>query len=257
MDEKIYDKSSHLLRAETLLKKNDLSSLRYASLEMRYLLEAHVYERLLKEVNELPRSIIEKWEPNKAMKMLSMFDELADMDLKITLTEQDGSNPIEIEYHNLKNSDLSKLYNTLGSFLHLPQPSKSENYKIDKNKLIKICETLRKLTTGNLIIVKTHYDNFECEACKAPILFTYKYASSHDSITCQNEQCKTEHFIEHKDEAFNFGSKIICNCLKCDSDLMIFYSKLKFGEHVKCSTCSTEYRVDPYLNCLETPDGPS
>lgn len=257
MDGKVYDKAKHLKNAEKLLEKDDLSSLRYASLEMRYALEAHVYERLLKEAEELPRSIIEKWEPNKAMKMLSMFDELADMDLKLTISEQDGSNPIEIIYNNIKNSDLSKFYNTLGSFLHLPQPSKSENYKIDRNKILKILETLKKLTTGNLIIVKTHYNSFECEACNLPILYTDKYATNHDTITCQNDQCKVEYFIEHKDDIFNFGSKLVCNCPKCNSDLGIFYSRLKFGERIKCTTCAAEYRIEPFLFHLAQPNGTS
>lgn len=254
MDERTYDKSKHLLTAEKLLENDDLSSLRHASLEMRYALEAHVYERLLKEADELPRSIIEKWEPNKAMKMLSMFDELADLDIKITVSEEDGSNPIEIIYNNLKNSELSKHYNTLGGFLHLPQPSKLDIYKPKKNKLLEILETLKQLTTGNLIIVKTQYSSFECQACNRPILYTDKYLSSHDKITCQNDQCKVEHFITHENNTLSFGSKIMCKCAKCESQLFIFYSNLKFGEHVKCSNCSTKYRVDPYLSVIAESD---
>ncbi|NWD84098.1 hypothetical protein HX891_27275, partial [Pseudomonas reactans] len=87
MNVKPYNKRKHLARAKLLLKNNELSSLRHASLEMRYFLEAHVYERLLKDADQLPKSIIQKWEPNKAMKILSMFDKLADMDLTLTISE--------------------------------------------------------------------------------------------------------------------------------------------------------------------------
>lgn len=246
MDAKPYNKRKHLARAKVLLKKSDLQSLRHASLEMRFFLEAHVYERLLKDADQLPKSIIEKWEPNKAMKMLSMFDRLADMDLQLTISEPDGSSPFTIKYNNIKNSDLSKIYNTLGSYLHLPQPFKAKSYHISKDKLTTIFSTLKKLIFGNLIIIKTHYDTFECEACHHQILFTSWYATNHDKITCQNDQCKVEYFIERGTESFRFGSKIACTC-SCGAELEIYHSKLKIGEIIKCSLCLAKYQVDPYL----------
>lgn len=213
---------------------------------MRYFLEAHVYERLLKDADQLPKSIIEKWEPNKAMKMLSMFDMLADMDIKLTLSEQDGSNPTIIQYNNIKNSELTKIYNTLGSYLHLPQPSKAKAYQVNKDKLLTIFNTIKKLIKGNLIIIKTDYDTFECEACQHKILFTSWYAKNHDTITCQNDQCKVEYFIERDAENFWFGSKIACTC-SCGAELELFHSKLKIGELIKCSICLIEYQVVPHL----------
>lgn len=205
-----------------------------------------MYERLLKDADQLPKSIIQKWEPNKAMKMLSMFDKLADMDLKLTITEHDGSSPITIQYNNIKNSELTKIYNTLGSYLHLPQPSKAQNYHINKEKLLKIFDTIKTLIQGNLIIIKTNYDSFECESCHQPILFTTWYVTNNESIICQNDSCKVEHFIERYDGGCRFGSKIACTCT-CGAELEIFHSQFKIGQIIKCSSCSVEYRVNPNL----------
>lgn len=242
-----YDKPDHLSRASRLLLENDLPSLRYACLEMRYFLEAHVYERLLKGADEIPKSIFQKWEPNKAMKMLSMFDDLSDMDLQLVISEQDGSNPMTIKYNNIKNSELNKYYNTLGSFLHLPQPSKIKDYTVDKAKLIKIHDALSRLLDGNLIIIKTAYEDFKCEKCSATILYTKKYLQNNDRINCQNTNCNTLHFIEHHVDQIKIGARILIPCSSCNHDMSIFYSDLVFDAEVNCDHCPRSYVIRPTL----------
>ena len=241
MDVKNYDKIFHLNNARSFLIHGDTQSLRYASLEMRYLLEAHVYERLLKGVDTLPKSIIDKWEPNKAMKMLSMFDKYADMDLRLTISNQDGSDSLVIDSPNIKNSLLTSYYNTLGGFLHLPQPTKAAGYQVNKLKLNEIFVALERLTTGNLIIYAIPYESFECEACEQPILYTSHYVENNKTIICQNDKCKNEHHILLEDDLIKFGSIVLAPCGECQADLKIFYSELKEGTKVKCEECLTEY----------------
>ena len=96
-----YDKNSHFNNAKVLLKNDDLQSIRYACLELRYFIEAHVYERLFAEVDVLPKTVIETWQPNKAIKFLAMFDDLADKDLVVSLSANDGKDLTKIEYNNL------------------------------------------------------------------------------------------------------------------------------------------------------------
>lgn len=242
-----YDKTEHLSRASSLLLNDDLSSLRYACLEMRYFLEAHVYERLLSGADEIPKSIFQRWEPNKAMKMLSMFDELSDMDLQVTISERDGSNPISIKYNNIKNPELSRYYNTLGSFLHLPQPAKIKDFTIVKAKILKIHTALSRLLDGNLIIIKTAYENFECEKCGATILYTQKFVENHDRIHCQDTNCNTLHFIEHEAGRVKFGARILVPCSGCNLDMSVFYSDLEFEAEIHCENCPKSYVVRPTL----------
>ncbi|EOW9299295.1 hypothetical protein ACN25S_003677, partial [Vibrio cholerae] len=85
-----YDKNFHFNNAKMLLEKDDLQSIRYACLELRYFIEAHVYERLYQETDILPQTVIETWQPNKAIKFLAMFDELADKDLVMSVYGEDG-----------------------------------------------------------------------------------------------------------------------------------------------------------------------
>ncbi|NWC10575.1 hypothetical protein HX776_17365 [Pseudomonas agarici] len=241
MDKRTYDKTFHLDNARKLLEEEESQQLRYASLELRFLLEAHVYERLLNGVDSLPKTIIEKWEPNKAMKMLSMFDQYADMDLRLTISNANGTEPLVINSPNIKNSLLTSYYNTLGSFLHLSQPTKAKDYKINKPKLNEIFLALERLTTGNLIIYGIPYENFECEACGKPILYTSHYVKNNKSILCQNDQCKNEHRILIEDGMIKLGSKIMAPCGKCGKDLEVFISRLEEGSKLKCAYCFTGY----------------
>lgn len=39
-----YEKDLHYEKAKSLLESNDLQALRYACLELRYFIEAHVYQ---------------------------------------------------------------------------------------------------------------------------------------------------------------------------------------------------------------------
>jgi len=251
LEVKAYDKIFHLNNARAFLERDDTQSLRYASLEMRYLLEAHVYERLLRGVEELPKSIIDKWEPNKAMKMLSMFDQYADMDLRITVSNEDGSESLTIDSPNIKNSLLSSYYNTLGSYLHLPQPTKSVGYRVNKEKLNEIFITVERLTTGNLIIYCIPYENFECESCYKPILYTKNYVTNNKTIICQNDNCRNEHHILLEDDLVKFGSKVYVPCGRCQTDIEIFYSQLKVDTKVKCSSCKIEYKGDLVFSAMD------
>lgn len=247
-----YNKIAHLENARKLAEKDDTSSLRYASLELRYFLEAHVYERLSHEIQDLPQSIIETWQPQKAMKILSMFDEHADKDINVQITNQDGSECIKIEYNNIKNSKLNSYYNALGNFLHLPEISKLELYKFNKTKLIKIMKDLERLTAGNLITIKQKFDNFKCNDCASPIMYTMYYISNNDKITCQNSNCNTVYEIDHNEESgtINFGSSISFPCESCKNEMKAKILTIKPGDIIKCKNCLSEYMADLHLRIL-------
>ena len=204
-----YDKNFHFTNAKVLLEKDDLQSIRYACLELRYFIEAHVYERLFAETEVLPKTVIETWQPNKAIKFLAMFDDLADKDIVVSLSANDGKDLAKIEYNNLSIKELNKLYNSLGSYLHLPMPKKISTYTINKSKVTNILGKLERVTKGNLIIMNAKYEKFSCEACHSDITFTRKYVEENDSIKCQNDQCGIEHGIRINENSVEFGSKYV------------------------------------------------
>jgi hypothetical protein len=237
-----YDKNIHFSNAATLLENDDLQSIRYACLELRYFIEAHVYERLYRETEVLPKQVIDTWQPNKAIKFLSMFDELADKDLVLSVHDGDGSELTEITYNNLSIKELNKLYNSLGSYLHLPMPKKVSSYSIKKNNIIKILSKLDRVTKGNLMIVSKAYDKFACQACDSDIVFTRKYVEDNDSIKCQNDNCGIEHAIKVNDNLVEFGAKYIFDCGGCKDQVSVFHSDIKDLYAFQCDNCEMQYQ---------------
>ncbi len=242
-----YEKDAHYDKARSLLKSDDLQSLRYACLELRYFIEAHVYQQLLAGAEEIPRTIIETWQPNKAIKLLSDFDDLADKDLHLSIFSGDGELQDKITYNNIPIKDLNKLYNSLGSYLHLPMPKKLADYRIDKNKIIKIFDQLERLTTGNLMVVKGNYEFFQCEACGENILYTQHYVKLNESIACQNDSCRIEHAIRTSENSVSFGARYVFECGVCHKEASVFFSKIEDGFKFKCDHCETEYTFEMSL----------
>lgn len=238
-----YNKQYHFDNAKSLIKAGDNGSLRYACLELRMLIEAHVYQRLLLEIGQLPQSIINTWQPNKAVKLHAMFDKYADMDLCITLGEPNDE--LKITYNNIKSNDLSKIYNTLGGYLHLPTPQKIKSYDIDKEKIITIYDRLERILAGNIIIIKTEYKTFDCRQCGESVLYTDHYLESHHKISCQNEACELEYAINRSEENFKFSTDIQnFSCSTCASTILIPYKHIEDGHQFKCLTCDAGFRFE-------------
>jgi hypothetical protein len=248
-----YDKNFHFSNATALLGNDDLQSIRYACLELRYFIEAHVYERLYRETEILPKQVIDTWQPNKAIKFLSMFDELADKNLVLSVHDADRSELTEIKYNNLSIKELTKLYNSLGSYLHLPMPKKVSTYTIKKTKIIEILHKLERVTKGNLMVVAKAYDKFACQACNSDIIFTQKYAEENESIKCQNDNCGIEHAIKVNGTSVQFGAKYIFDCGgdNCNEQVSVFHSHIKNLFVFQCDSCEMQYKFELTLRGVE------
>lgn len=239
-----YDKIVHFNNAKSLINKGDAQSLRYACLELRFLIEAHVYQRLLREIDDLPRTVINTWQASKAVRLHSKFDKYADMDMHILLTSPSGES-MDIHYNNIKYSELNKIYNALGSFLHLPMPEKIQNFVIEKSKINEFLSKLERLTTGNLIVYKIDYKAFCCTGCGKNILYTDHYVETNKSIACQNDNCDFEYAIifENGKGEFSLDYKGV-SCHVCNNQIPVPYSIIEDGYEFKCSSCSAEFRFE-------------
>ncbi|MDW2777445.1 hypothetical protein [Pseudomonas sp. BEA3.1] len=248
-----YDKEFHFNNAKALIETGDSQQLRYACLEMRMLIEAHVYQRLLSEVDELPKSIINTWQANKAVRLHCEFDRYADMDMHLEIKNPDGSDLFDISYHNLKKSELNKIYNALGSYLHLPMPEKLESYVIEKESISDMLSKLERVVSGNLIINKVKYEAIECSGCGKPIVFTQYYLETHNSITCQNDNCKLEYAIHDKGESVELSLDYRgFSCHVCHNEISLPYSKIADGFNFQCGSCSTDFKFELQIR-TETP----
>ncbi|EHH1078636.1 hypothetical protein J7I01_004323 [Vibrio parahaemolyticus] len=246
---KIYDKRYHYQNAKELLEKEDECSLRYACLEMRYLIEAHVYERLLHGIDDLPKSVINTWQPNKAMKMLLAFDDLADKDIVVKILDPDSGEQAEIRYNNIPVKELNKLYNSLGSYLHLPTPKKSRNSNFKKTKVLGFFEKLSRVVDTELIIKSVDYRHFHCAECNKPILYTEYYVRNNSSIKCQNEACDIEYGIRMDGNKGSFDSSYIFKCCICSKPVSVYHSHISDGFEFSCNDCNTNYSFELEIRC--------
>jgi hypothetical protein len=248
-----YDKAFHFNNAKALIEAGGSQQLRYACLEMRMLIEAHVYQRLLREVDELPRSIINTWQANKAVRLHCEFDKYADMDMHLEIKNPDGSSLDDFNYNNLKKSDLNKLYNSLGSYLHLPMPEKVESYVIEKEAISGMLSKLEKVISGNLIVYKVKYESIECSECGKGIVFTQHYLETHNTIICQNDNCKLEYAIHDKGESTQLSLDYRgFSCHVCHNEISLPYRKIADGFSFQCSSCSTDFKFELQIR-TETP----
>ncbi|MHC5192715.1 hypothetical protein ACYSUW_03055 [Pseudomonas frederiksbergensis] len=239
----IYDKTTYLANAKRFVELGDDNALRHACLELRYLIEAHVYKRLLQDADTLPATIINTWQPYKAIKLLHQFDSLADQNLIVELSNEDSVEKTTINYNNLTIKEITRHYNDLGGFLHLPQPKKSDEYKLNKQKIMNIYQKLASITEGNLIIYKIIYDSFECERCSLPVVFTTHYAMNNEYIDCQNDQCAEKHIIKIDGDKIWFSAHYELNCT-CGQPIRVLRSEIKDGHLFDCAKCNNKYSFE-------------
>lgn len=240
-----YQVKPHLDRAKTFLLSDDVDSLRYASLELRLAIEAHVYNQLKATMDKIPESVINTWQPQKAIKLLCEFEETADMDLHVTVrNEGEDEDVINVEYKNIKSKDLNKWYNSIGSNLHQPTIRNAENYKINKKKLIDLHMELERIQGYGLIAFSRPYRTINCEACHKDILYNDFYIKEHSKLECQSQGCKNYYLIKTATDGITeFTCSARINCWACNEQMSFNFFELNEGFLFKCKPCGREYEV--------------
>lgn len=241
-----YDFKEHISNAKRLYEIGDNTSLRYCALELRFAIECHVYIQLRAGLGKIPETVINTWQPPQAIKSLCMFEETADQDLKVTIT-CDDSYEITASYKNIKYKDLSKWYNTLGSFLHQPTIKKQE-FQVDKNKLSSILAKLAELCDQQLITFHRGYEQIKCEKCKKEIIFTKDYVKKHNKIDCQNAGCPNFVIIrlapDGKYESFQSAG---VPCFICGERIHISLCDMKDGAEFYCKKCKNKHVIKKFI----------
>lgn len=125
-----FDKRSCYARARNILDTGDDFTLRYACLELRFCIEAITYDKLRFYAPRLPVLVIETWQPPQAMKALVQIEPDAASNYSIAMSPEDSlGHPtgewMSVGAHkSLPVSWITKIYNKLGSYLHIPNPKK-------------------------------------------------------------------------------------------------------------------------------------
>ncbi|OBU14447.1 hypothetical protein CTM88_20730 [Photobacterium aquimaris] len=250
----IYEKSKHLERANILLNSDFPHDHYYASLELRFCIEAIVYQRLLHGIGDLPKAIVKTWQPHKAMKMLEEMDDLAASSCEVHINKaQTEEVPKDgwIKIGEQKIPDikwLTKNYHKLGNFLHLTEPEKalSQDLRNVREKISQIAKELESFMSGNLVISSNSIDIVHCPSCKYEFLFDLKKVKDGDERRCNNKHCgavfrASRKGLERKVK-FHYKTHDI-NCHNCGEEIIIPAEKIIKLDGFKCNKCNSEYLI--------------
>lgn len=213
---------------------DDEKTLNYAVLELRFAIEAIVYKQIESYGNKVPQQIIETWQPNKSFKLLCKFDEKANKSLDISWSKGDGSeDPKTLSYKSIgsqrvfKISELNKMYNTLGNFLHLPSLKSVNTPNYDKNvkAIEKIYANLSDIVSNGNIYIRGSFVEAKCPYCEKMIILPNSILSeeSPKHYNCTNQNC----------------CKLLLGSFHCGNIKL-----QKVGVQVKCQKCKHTTFID-------------
>jgi len=248
----LYKKEEHLKRAMLLLKSDTVTDHVYACLELRFCIEAIVYQKLLHGIKSIPNSIVETWQPHKAMKMLADIDELAVSGCKIEFNLSKTDTPPKDGWLKLGEQKippvkwLSKNYNKLGNFLHLIEPQKaSEGQSREiKDKIAPIAEKLEHYVAGNIVVTINDIEVNHCPVCNQDFAFSTKKVKHGDIRRCSNFKCGAV-FVANQEQGakritFNYKTFDVL-CQNCGELMVIPEQTVRNIEKFSCSSCNSEY----------------
>lgn len=264
----IYDVDDYLARAKTFIAAGDENSLRHACLEMRFSLERIVYQRLGQIGEELPRSIYNTWQPQKALKLLVSFEPRADQDVTMDfcIDSVDGAPSGDWkrigDYKMFDVKWLNGAYNKLGNFLHLPSLKDSDSpSKIIASDLQKIYDEIERVSTASVVMSMNSIAVAPCTLCKSKMYVSISQIEEGAVVECYNESCRAKHNITKiNDERFTadrIGFKSVA-CKKCSERFTM--ETTKHGALKDCWNCGQThvlgwgYAVWPGDSSNDTPD---
>lgn len=133
---------SHRDVARAYLKTDDDDLLYASALRLRMAIECLAYELLQALGDEVSQDVMETWQPNKLIKELKQIDASVDQDVSIRFGSEKTPGQPAKEMKNLGTDArlsagwISKQWNALGRFLHVPTIKQSRDEKnVDATKI--------------------------------------------------------------------------------------------------------------------------
>lgn len=248
----IYKKEEHLQRAVLLLKSDLTTDHVYACLELRFCIEAIVYQKLLYGIKNIPNSIVETWQPHKAIKMLLDIDEFMVTDCKIEFNLSKTDMLPEEGWLTLGEQKippvrwLSKNYNKLGSFLHLVEPKKAQDGQLIeiKNIIAPIAKKLEEYVKGDLVVTVNNIEINQCPVCGQDFAFLIQKMKHGDIKKCSNFKCGAllSANMDGDSNKLIFSVKTFdFPCLNCDEIIVVPEIKIRNLDSLSCQSCNSKF----------------
>ena len=242
--------ASHLDQAEKLMTLSDKTQLGYAALELRFAIEKHVYEKLAYYAKRHGEKLLyEKWQPNKAIKVLCQLEPHADQSYSLSMAPETepgtpGTNFVELGRHEaLGASWITKHYNKLGSFLHLQAKSQSQE-QVPLDYLEEIVAELRRVGKSNLIMSIAVTVHFDCPICKNQIVCCTQALPNLEEVICTSKNCNATFNPKKNEESWGFQLNAVdFECPECRKVRQVLISELQIGARITCTNCEERFVV--------------
>jgi len=229
---------SNIEKIEILLGEGDQASLTYAALECRIALELVCYERLRVSHDYISHDDIRRWQPRHVIEIL--MNEANDL-VAESFTYSISKTPIgsegptraqdfdRFEYIEvgrqvgLDPKTIGKLWNSLGSFLHVKLPKTKDeplgsygSRDLLRAKILETLTELKRLQLGTLISSGLGEEvSFKC-VCGATNRRRAELLKHDSRISCVNPDC-SERYRTHKSDDGSFEFERITVEVRCRS----------------------------------------
>jgi hypothetical protein len=236
----------HLLRATALLDGGSPNEILYSCLELRFCIEAIVYQHAQAYLAITGNDIIEKWRPQDVLEELKEADPYSDSSASISV-QNDATGewkPLGTDRRfSLKWA--RKEYQALGNFLHQPTMKQFREKKravaVIREKAYSVHSVLKDILSSSLFnTIFTFSVTVPCDCGftmsrkigREANQFELVCVECGDIYLCQSGEGESVQCIQ---ATFRFA------CMKCEAKNAANKKLLKEGAIIECSNCKAEH----------------
>lgn len=262
-------KRAHVAAARRLLASGDDASLPYAALELRMAMEAIAYAKLRAYATRVPEEAFAKWQAPQAVKALLQFEPHANREKRVVLRSHDatGASGTAALLGETRSFDLTwfrKSYNSLGSLLHQPSPTRASK-AVEPASLEKVRATLttilievERVAASTLEGGMAEVVYFSCFGCQQRVWCNLEAVRASRRAVCLYSSCSAVHTAElHDDGTISFLLDAVgTECPVCQSVTYVERRHLNIGFGFSCDACCAEYEISGVVwDCSPKPKG--
>lgn len=253
------DHAAHLERAEALIERGELADLRYAALELRLFLEAVVYDKLKRWVDQraAPPDLLSKWQAPQLLQALLQISPWEDREHVIAIgLEKIPGVPVP-PTHVLGRSKpiglgwLRRNYNKLGGLLHSPmlngaKPDRDRLKPFLLETIAYLRERLEGTTTDGLVFQPIV---FECGECRHEVRVSEDAIRDEGEFVarCLNPDCEAPYrAVRENGVGYLFTPLVQWYDCSCGHRFKIDPRRAAVGSVVNCPECHERYALESW-----------
>jgi hypothetical protein len=146
---------------------------------------------------------------------------------------------------------LSRHYNKLGSFLHVPNenaPHRSQQ-QVDPHDLRQYLESVvvecERVVESSITFTLAEVVEFNCQLCGRKTVTNAEGAKRRERVSCWNTQCEAE-YIVFMDEDGSIWFKLsgwVFPCQACEHRILVPSKRLIPGHEFACDACGRRHKL--------------